>query len=328
MYRISRKLSKYRWDMIDLAIIIPAYKSQFLATTLESLASQTVSNFSVYVGNDAGGSAIEEIVDRFRDRLNISYTYFAENIGRTSLVKQWERCFTLLKDEQWIWILPDDDYADSNCVEVFLKHLINTDFDLYRFNVKFVDADGITFKENPPLPAIQHAFDSLLEKLSFFRPSTVAEFIFNRKKFSKVGFQELPMAWGTDDLLWYEMGEAKGIHGCNDAFVYLRQSELNISANYTTLGPKKIETNYLFFEKLLCMASFAKELTSPGKKKLFRSIALRHILHNLQDFSFRLPPVLMIKYAVKGNRIWNGGVLLNTKWLWQNNTRITKKLTL
>ena len=311
--------------MPALAIVIPAFKEAFLSKTLDSLAMQTNQEFSVYIGNDAGEAGIGEIVNQFNDRLNIHYEYFHNNFGGASLVKQWYRCFALTENEEWIWLLPDDDYADPQCVELFYAQLQKTDFDLFRFNVHFVRADEKIFKTNAALPAVQPAFESLMEKLSFYRPSTVAEFIFNRNKFESIGFTEIPMAWGTDDLLWYSMGKEKGIYGCNDAYVYLRQSDVNISNNYSRMGNDKIAANFILFEQLLQMRSFYTDLWDRNKKQQFASIAQHHILYNLQDFSLRLSLKEMYRYAKKGSRIWGGTVIRNMRWFWLNNKRIAIK---
>lgn len=311
--------------MPGLAIIIPAYKEKFLSRTLECLVSQTNKAFTVYIGNDAGDAGIEEIVSRYKDHLDIRYQYFENNLGSLSLVKQWERCLALIQNEEWLWLLPDDDYADPQCVELFYDQLKKSDFDLFRFNVHFVNADEIIFKTNALLPDVQPAFDSLMEKLSFTRPSTVAEFIFNRKKFEKIGFIEIPMAWGTDDLLWYMLGKDKGIRNCNEAFVYLRQSHLNISNNYSSLGKKKIKANFEFFSKLLQSDFFQSEMAEPQKKKLFREIAINHIFYNLQDFAIVLKPKDIFQFASSGNRIWGGGIFKNIHRFNWSNKRILKK---
>ena len=311
--------------MPPLAIVIPAYKATFLSKTLDSLAQQTNQNFTVYVGNDAGPEGIAAIVDGFRDRLNIHYHHFENNIGGQSLVKQWERCLALIQNEEWIWLLPDDDYADPECVARFYNGLQKSNFDLFRFNVHFVNADESIFKTNAALPAMQTAFDSLMEKLSFSRPSTVAEFIFNRKKFESIGFTEIPMAWGTDDLLWYMLGKDKGIQNCNEAFVYLRQSHLNISNNYSSLGKKKIKANFEFFSKLIQTDLFETEMTDPNKKKLFRKTAINHIFYNLEDFAIVLKPKEIFQFALSGNRIWGGGIIKNIHRFNLSNKRILKK---
>lgn len=311
--------------MQRLAIVIPAYKSEFLQQTLESLATQTNKDFAVYIGNDGGDAVIEKIVITYSDRLNITYRYFENNIGNVSLVKQWQRCFALTQNEEWLWLLPDDDYADPQCLELFYRYLQLHDFDVFRFNVKFITADGSVFKTNAALPPVQAAFDSLMEKLSFSRPSTIAEFIFNKNKFSQTGFADIPLAWGTDDLLWYSMGEEKGIHGCNAAYVYLRQSHLNISNNYTSLAEKKNEANFIFFEKLLQTEAFADELRDKNKRQQFVLIAQQHVMKNHQHFSMQLSIPEMYRYALKANRIWGGGVLKNIRRFHLNNQRILQK---
>jgi hypothetical protein len=279
----------------------------------------------VYIGNDAGDANIDEIVNRYKNQLDIHYQYFENNLGGKSLVKQWERCFELIQNEEWIWLLPDDDYADTNCVELFYEQMQICDFDLFRFNVHFVNVDETIFKSNASLPDVQPAFDSLIEKLSFYRPSTIAEFIFNRKKFATIGFTDIPMAWGSDDLLWYQMGKEKGIYGCNDAYVYMRQSDLNISNNYSSMSKEKIAANFIFFEQLLLTDGFFILLQHKNIQQQFASIAQRHILYNLQDFSLRLNLQEMYQYALKGSHIWGGSVIHNMRWFWLNNKRISRK---
>lgn len=311
--------------MSSLAIVIPAFKGAFLEKTLQSLAAQTDKRFTVYVGNDAGDASIQSIVNSFSGALNIHYHYFSNNIGGGSLVKQWERCFALISEEQWLWLLPDDDFVDPHCVELFYRSIANKCFDLFRFNVHFVSADGKIFKTNSPLPLIQNSFENLLQKLSFARPGTVAEFIFRKKTFEQIGFAEIPLAWGSDDLLWFLLGNEKGIFSCNDAFVYLRQSGLNISNNYTCLGIEKIRANFIFFEKLMATKEFAHEIAVSQKKEEFGETALKHIFYNLQDFSLKLQLPEMYEFALKGNRVWGGGVLRNLWRLYLNNRRINKK---
>jgi hypothetical protein len=309
--------------MHQLAIVIPAYKSVFLAKTLESLAAQTSHAFNVYIGNDAGDGRIEDVVNSYIDRLNICYHAFDSNLGSVSLVRQWQRCFALTQGEQWLWLLPDDDYIDPQCVENFYRNLEKADFDLFRFNVHFVTTEGVVFKSNPPLPPVQDAFESLMEKLSFLRPSTVAEYIFRREKFEQFGFAEIPLAWGSDDLLWYRIGKEKGICSDNAAFVYLRQSHLNISNNYSDLASKKVQANFWFFKELLHSSEFKIDCIDMEKRRRFEQTALTHIMFNLQDFSIKLSGKKILKFAIKGNEIWGGGVIRNIRRFYLNNKRIS-----
>ena len=85
----------------SIAIIIPAYKKDFLRSTLESIAAQDCRDFTVYVGDDASPADIYGIVHSFEDRIDIVYHRFEYNLGRTDLVGHWKRCIDM-SDEQAI----------------------------------------------------------------------------------------------------------------------------------------------------------------------------------------------------------------------------------
>ena len=106
-----------------LAIVIPAYKSTFLSAALDSIASQTCKDFTLYIGDDCSPNNIGEIVDRYRDKINLVYKRFDSNLGGRDLVAQWERCIDMTQDEPWLWLFSDDDVMERNCVEEFYKEV-------------------------------------------------------------------------------------------------------------------------------------------------------------------------------------------------------------
>src|SRR5687768_3158616 len=108
---------------VDLAIVIPSYRGRFLAETLEALACQTCKQFNVYVGNDNSPDDLESIISGYTDRLNIQHKRFEHNIGQVSLTRHWDRSIELVGEENWIWLLPDDDVPSVDCVETFLSVL-------------------------------------------------------------------------------------------------------------------------------------------------------------------------------------------------------------
>lgn len=117
---------------VKLAIIIPAYKEEFLAETLESLANQTNMDFNVYVGDDCSPFDLGKIVDSFQDKLSVSYTRFSNNLGKTNLIAHWNRCLDLLQAEEYFCLFSDDDVMESRCVEAFYQSLeTSLLFDVY-----------------------------------------------------------------------------------------------------------------------------------------------------------------------------------------------------
>lgn len=83
----------------QLAIVIPAYKIDFFSATLDSLATQTCKDFTVYVGDDCSPADFESLVNEYQDKLDIHYQKFATNMGGRDLVGQWKRCMDMTQGE-------------------------------------------------------------------------------------------------------------------------------------------------------------------------------------------------------------------------------------
>lgn len=183
----------------SLAIVIPAYKATFLRDTLESIANQTDKRFTLYIGDDCSPNDLETIIDKFRDRIDIVYHRFEENLGGKDLVEHWERCIALSKEEPYIWLFSDDDTMDSRCVESF--YALSSDIKnntLVHFNIRMIDdLDGGKVKRLPSFHHKMSAGEYLEAKLRGKVVSYVIEFIFSRDLYNRVGgFQNFDLAWG------------------------------------------------------------------------------------------------------------------------------------
>ena len=127
-----------------LAIIIPAYKAAFLPAALDSIAMQTCKDFTLYVGDDCSPEPISDIVEQYRDKIELVYQRFDTNLGGKDLVAQWERCIAMSQDEPYIWLFSDDDLMEPNCVEGLLNQIEKTEgaYDVYHFNVDIINERG------------------------------------------------------------------------------------------------------------------------------------------------------------------------------------------
>ena len=215
----------------DLAIIIPAYKREFLGAALESIAAQTDRKFSVYVGNDNSPENLEEIVSAFSDRLNIRYHRFAENAGGRSLVEQWNRSIRL-SSEPWIWLFSDDDTMDAGCVEAWRRTAANdTHHDLYRFQTRTIDKHGTITRWNPCHPEHESGLSFAYHRLMRTRFSFACEYIFTRAAFEREGGMiPFPLAWCSDDASWIAISSKTGIRTVTGPMVNWRHSGSNLSS--------------------------------------------------------------------------------------------------
>jgi glycosyltransferase involved in cell wall biosynthesis len=219
-------------DTDSLAVVIPAFKGEFLERALASLTEQTDLNFRIYVGDDASPDDLESIIKRWSSKLRLHYTRFPENLGQYNLVRQWTRCIEMC-DEPWVWLFSDDDEADPGCVESWrAAQRLRPKADLFHFDV--VQIDGASrvqqvFPEFPELLTITRFLEARFErKIASFAP----EYIFRRAAWNRVGgFEIFPLAWCSDDATWIKIAARSGIHSVSGPKVRWRLSGSNITTS-------------------------------------------------------------------------------------------------
>jgi glycosyltransferase involved in cell wall biosynthesis len=226
-----------------LAIVIPAYKINYLDRTLLSIASQTCKEFTLYIGNDASPNDPEEIIDRYKDRINIIYKRYSENLGNQNLVGHWERCIDLVGNESWIWLFSDDDLMESTCVEDFFRARDeNPDFDLFHFNVLNIDENGNKIGKFSQYPKVLSVEEFLRHRLRGGFNSYVVDFIFRKSSFYEKGrFENFDLAWCSDDATWTKLGDIKGIRTIERSKIFWRRSPYNITPD---LNPGVLERKF------------------------------------------------------------------------------------
>lgn len=226
----------------NLAIVIPAFKPDFLDLALNSIGLQTNKKFTVYIGDDNSPYDLYSIIKKYLDIFDIVYKKFDQNFGSNNLINQWHRCVELTDNEEWIWLFSDDDLMDVECVSSFYNTLNNipSRYDLYRFNTNMIDAKGGLLYQNPTFERITSSYEFANKKLRGEIRSFVSEYIFSRSVYIKCnGFVEFPLAWASDDATWIKFGYKKGIYTISNHKVSWRLSDINISNATNSHGNKK-----------------------------------------------------------------------------------------
>lgn len=216
-----------------LAIVVPAYKADFLRETLESIAGQTSRDFALYVFDDCSPGPIGDIVREFEGKLPMQYHRFPENMGGKSLVKHWERCLRLTS-EPWIWLFSDDDMMDAECVAAFQGTLGETrgKYDAYRFNTTMINDAGRQMTVSAPHPDEENGPAFLLGRWRGERNNFLQELIFSREAWEAIGgIPEFPLAWHSDDGLTARLGMRRPIKCIPGPRVNWRWSGANITSD-------------------------------------------------------------------------------------------------
>ncbi|AUC84425.1 glycosyltransferase family 2 protein [Polaribacter sp. ALD11] len=236
-----------------LAIVIPYYNYQYFKETLDSLSDQTNKKFIVYIGNDASNNDPLLLLKKYK--FNFIYKKFETNLGSISLVKQWERCIEMTKNEEWIQILGDDDILDINFVSAFydnIEEINSNNIDVIRFASRYIDNFSRPLKEYSDFhhPKIELASDSFFRKYKGNSRSSLSEHIFRREVYKKYNFFEYPLAWYSDDRAWLDFSNFKNIYTINDSIVSVRVTNVSISGQNSNYFLKK-KARHLFFKYLV-----------------------------------------------------------------------------
>lgn len=292
----------------NLAIIIPAYKSTFLAAALDSIVAQTCKNFNVYIGDDHSPNNLAEIVEQYKDKLSLVYKRFESNLGGKDLVAQWERCIDMNQGEQWIWLFSDDDIMEPQCVEEFYRYINkNKNAKLIHFNIKPIDAEGKITSTPTHYPELLTAKQYLDGKLSIGKSvyiSYIVEFIVHRDIFYSNGrFQNYDLAWGSDMISWIKFADAAhGIYTVPNAYVRWRSSGQNISTD---------ERPEVIFRKLESVIEYMQWILHYSQESCYghpfnySKFALGEIVRHHKSLSF-LDNLHLLKnywHSIKGYRL-------------------------
>lgn len=237
--------------MHNLGIIIPYYKLTFFRETLESLAAQTDQRFTVYIGNDASPENPEELLKEFEGKFHFKYQKFENNLGATSLTKQWERCIEMMGDEEWFMILGDDDCLSENVVEEFFnnKKTINLNaISVIKLNSAVVDAENKIQFHKKPEPLLKLSTSHFFDKFGKEGRSSLSEHIFRKSKYEKYGFRDFPFAWHSDDLALLEFSEFGEILFLEKAKCFVRVSSESITGNKDKYKAQKRNASKMFFD--------------------------------------------------------------------------------
>ena len=279
---------------MSLAIVIPYYNIHFFDKTLFSLSCQTDKRFKVYIGNNNSPNDPMELIDHYKDGLDITYKVFRNERDPRLLSNQFMQCLSLISDEEWFMILGDDDMLDSDVVAEFYRNLPQVEAEGLHV-IKFSSALLNEYDE-----IISNAFSLFPTESStelFFNKiikgkvrSSLSEHIFRTSQYTKYKIPQYSLAWHSDDMMIMQYSDFKNIACISDSVVFIRFSSKSISGQTKLYIKEKKEASIDFYSDLLFR--YHKE---------FDNDQLRTILGQL--FSFLLMtynPFVFYKYLHYG----------------------------
>lgn len=303
----------------QLAIVIPAYKVDYIDETLASVAAQTCRNFTVYVCNDAGSRDIGTIVSRYSDAVDIVYRRYDDNIGGRDLVEAWNRALSMMADEPFFMLFSDDDVMEPTCIARFYDELsAHPDHDVYHFNISIIDSQSRVIISREGFPTVLSALDFYIKNnIRGEIDVRMPEFIFRTSAFHNAGgFVSFPLAMHTDNATVMSVADSRGILTIDGPRVRWRISPQHISGSRSQPRQKHIQyleadvsfNNWLYDRYFPLLSAKDKHAQRLMTLRIFadpeRAVTMRQrreMLLRITDMSKRpyLAPIIPLLWAMK-----------------------------
>lgn len=234
------------------SIGIPAYKSKFLKECIESILSQTYTDFELIIVNDASPENLDKIVNSYDDN-RIRYYKNEQNCGAENVVDNWNKCLSYAKGDFFV-LMGDDDTMEPIYLEEFLN-LIHKypDLDVYHCRSYIINDNSEKIELTPSWPEYETVYENIWHRIKSLRQQFISDFVYQTKKLKgNGGFYKLPLAWGSDDLSSYIASVEKGIAHTNTPLFNYRRSSFTISSNGNIqLKMEAILQEYKWFSSFL-----------------------------------------------------------------------------
>lgn len=199
-----------------VSVIIPTYNHrQFLGAALESVFSQTFTDYEVIVVNDGATDGTTEFLQPFINESRIRY--FEQTNAGVAAARN--RAVAAAKGE-YIAFLDDDDVWPMDKLQWQVEFLSNNpEFDLVGGPSKFIDETGAEQAEGMDLKQGEITYDDLFWGCPFGSPGQT---LIRRDAYLEVGGMN-PDLWGTDDYdLYFRLARRKPMVGVPRIALYYR----------------------------------------------------------------------------------------------------------
>lgn len=231
-------------NKVLVTIAIPAYKRRWLNEAIESALSQDYQNIELLIIDDHSPQNLKEVVEPYLSDSRVKYFYNKKNLGKRSIVHNWNRCLELAQGEFFV-LLCDDDVLEPNFVSVLLA-LANKYLQCNVFHARKKELmwDG-SVKIDSVWPEYEIGIEFVNNYFQGKRYHTIGEFMYRTSSIRREKYKVFPAGYYSDDaslLLFVENG---GIASTQVPLYVFRYSDNHISSsNAYNLGKIKAMHRY------------------------------------------------------------------------------------
>ena len=228
---------------------LPIVKTEFLRQAIKCCLSQSYENIEIIIINNGKTIEIREsirfIVSEYSDK-RIKYY---ENENQIPIVENWNKTLKLSNGALYS-LLCDDDIWQPDFISEIVK--LKSKYPLckvFHTRVIIINENGTPINISPLCNEFEDGIDFIWHRLMGFREQYLSDFVADREEMIKNGgFFDLPNAWGSDDITWFNLACIGGIAYSNQPLFFYRESSVNIT-NTISLN-SKFYANELYEKKV------------------------------------------------------------------------------
>lgn len=214
-----------------VTIAIPAYKRHWLSEAIESALNQDYQDIELLIVDDHSPQNLKEVVDPYLKDPRVHYYYNEKNLGKESIVLNWNHCLELAHGEFFI-LLCDDDILAQNFVSTLLELAEKyPQCNVFHGRREIRNMMNGEVEKDPVWPEYETC-EEFMKNDGFSRWHTITEFMYRTKHAKKIGYFNLPMGWGSDDVSIVRFMEQGGIASSQDCVAMFRKSDEHISGTH------------------------------------------------------------------------------------------------
>jgi glycosyltransferase involved in cell wall biosynthesis len=212
------------------SIGIPAFKGRFLEECINSILSQTFTDFELIIINDCSPDEILSLVTKFNDP-RIRYYENEINTGAENVIDNWNKCLNLAKGDFFI-LMGDDDKMASDYLKEFDK-LINKypDLDVFHCRIRIINENSEEIELSNCCPEFENTDDYILNCIEGRSEQFISDFVYRKSiLLNNGGFFKLPLAWSSDYTSAFIACGNKGIAYTSNPVFFYRKNQFNITS--------------------------------------------------------------------------------------------------
>ena len=198
------------------SILIPTYKDTFLKECIDSVLSQTFTDFEIIIVNDASPYSIDSIVEQYRDN-RIKYYKNEKGFGAKNVVGNWNKCLSYANGD-YVICMGDDDMLLPNCLNTYINCIMaNPNYEVYHIRTEIINENGDIIDMQEARPEQESVYSLIWHKVNNKRIQFIGDFCFRTASLKiRKGFFYLPFACYSDDISVYMAARNNGIRNINE----------------------------------------------------------------------------------------------------------------